>query len=43
VCAWTVGIAASSIEREVRLITRARRTAAALARAGADPPLAVSI
>ncbi len=43
VCAWTVAIATGSTKREVRLITPADRSAAALARAGIDPLLVVNI
>jgi hypothetical protein len=42
-CAWTVAIATSSTERELRLLTPDDHTARALARAGARPLLAVSI
>jgi hypothetical protein len=42
-CAWTVAIATSSTERELRLITPDGRATAALARAGAPPLLAVNI
>jgi hypothetical protein len=42
-CAWTVAIATSSTERELRLLTPDDHTAAALARAGADPLVAVTI
>jgi hypothetical protein len=42
-CAWTVAIATGSTGRELALITPGRRDAEAIARAGADPMLAVLI
>ncbi len=42
-CAWTVAIATSSTERELRLLTPDEHAAGALARAGAPPFLAVNI
>jgi hypothetical protein len=42
-CAWTVALATGSTGRELALITPARRDMDAIARAGADPMLAVLI
>jgi len=42
-CAWTVAIATSSTERELRLLTPDDHAAGALARVGAPPFLAVNI
>jgi len=43
VCAWTVAIATGSMERELRLTTPDDRSAAAMARVGVDPLLAVKV